>query len=408
MKKTLFFPLAVAFFFGMLLSYPISVSSGVLIFLEKDFLMTALTKSLVVSVVIVGAMVGILAGGPVADRFGRKKAILLSALFLIIGSFASALASSYKDLLLFRFITGAGIGITSMCIPVYLAEMSEPEYRGKMVSIFQVSITIGIFVSYLVNYALISSQSWRMAFGISGLLAVFGFLITLKANESRAWLEEKSQTKLNQNPYLFKSIFKKSLRKVLFLGLTISIFQQITGINAVIFYAPEIFMRAGVTDMKGNLFLTLLMGLFNVATALFTMTRIDGWGRRKLLLLGIPGMILSLTILGFFSHTKAFAIFGLFFYILSFGISLGPVAWVMISEIYPIENRATLVSFTLLLNWIASLAVSFSFLFLIEYMGVGKAFNLFSFISVLALFFVYFKVPETKGKSLKEIEEFWA
>jgi MFS family permease len=149
------------------------------------------------------------------------------------------------------------------------------------------------------------------------------------------------------------------------------------------------------------------MGLFNVLTALFTMTRIDGWGRRKLLLAGIPGMIMSLIILGFFANSKILSVSGLFLYIFSFGISLGPVAWVMISEIYPFEIRAKAVSFTLFMNWIGSLLVSFLFLFMIDWFGVGGAFHVFSLVSLIALFFVYFKVPETKGKSLEDIKAFF-
>jgi SP family galactose:H+ symporter-like MFS transporter len=412
MKKSLILPIALALFFGMLLSYPFSVSSGVLIFLENDFQMTSLSKSMLVSLVVVGAILGILFGGEVADRFGRKKAILLSALFLALGSFSSAFSHSFIELLLFRFITGVGVGITSMCIPIYLAEMAEPEYRGKMVSVFQVSITLGIFLSYMINYFLISSHNWRMALGLCGFVAVLGFFTTIISPESKVWLASKIEKNLNTRDLneaktRTKIFFQASFKKALILGVSISVFQQITGINAIIFYAPEIFMRAGITDLKGNLFVTLLMGLFNVLTALFTMTRIDGWGRRKLLLLGIPGMVVSLLMLGFFANSKLFSVFGLFLYILSFGISLGPVAWVMIAEIYPFEIRARAVSLTLFMNWIGSLLVSFLFLFMIDWLGVGGAFHVFSIISILAFAFVYFKVPETKGKSLEDINAFF-
>ena len=431
--KDLISVLGIAIVFGVLLSYPISVASGVMIFLAGEFVMTAASKSLVVCLVIIGAMLGILGGGYVADRFGRKKAIFLSAAFLFVGSLFSVMAGAFHELLLFRFLVGIGIGICSMVVPVYLAEIALPSYRGKMISLFQVAITLGIFVSYLTNLCLFQLQSWRIALGISAFFAVIALILVFLIPESPSWLISKGdveggrdllfrfyprkeaeeiihkavESKQNRKHISLRKLFQGGLKKALIIGILLSVFQQITGINAVIYYAPEIFHHAGITSLCSKLIATALLGLLNVGTALFTMTRIDGWGRRKLLLMGIPGMIVSLLILATCFNSGICAVSGLVLYIIFFGISLGPVVWVLTAEIFPLEIRGKAVSIALFTNWFASLFVVWPFLFLVEILGIGGAFLIFAVTSLLALIFVYFFVPETKGKTLEEIQEYW-
>lgn len=405
MKRELFFIMGIAVVFGILLSYPISVASGVIIFLAGEFDMTAATKSLVVCLVIIGAMCGILGGGFIADSYGRKKAIFLAAVFLFVGSLFSVMSKAFPELLFFRFLVGVGIGITSMVVPIYLAEMALPRYRGKMVSLFQVAITLGILFSYLTNLCLFKMQSWRIALGISAVFAFLALLLIYYIPESPIWLESKLQ--VEQRKVSIKKLFSGGLKKALIIGVLLSVFQQITGINAIIYYAPEIFHHAGITNLCNKLIATSLLGVLNVLTALFTMTQIDGWGRRKLLLIGIPGMIGSLLLLAGFFFNSFFAIGGLVLYIIFFGISLGPVVWVLTAEIFPLEIRGKAVALSLFANWLASLVVAWPFLFLVEWIGIDGTFYIFSLTSIIALLFVYFFVPETKGKTLEEIQEYW-
>lgn len=432
-KKEFLIVFGIAIVFGILLSYPISIASGVMIFLSSEFVMNSFSKSSVVCLVLLGAMAGILAGGFVADRYGRKRAIFFAGMFLFFGSLFSALAHTFIELLLFRFLVGVGIGISSMVVPIYLAEIALPKYRGKMVSLYQVAITMGILLSYITNLALFQMQSWRMALGLSAIFAGFAMILIYFMPESPSWLISKGdvgggrdlllkfyphkeaeeiidkavESKKHRKKIGFAKLFQGGLKKALFVGVLLSIFQQITGINAVICFAPEIFHHAGISSLCGKFLATLLLGMLNVGTALFAMARMDRLGRRSLLLIGIPGMILSLVLLGLFFQNSLAAVGSLLLYIMFFGISLGPVVWVLTAEIFPLEIRGKAVSLALFTNWIAQLLVSWLFLFIVEAIGIGQTFFLFALTSLLAFLFVYFFVPETKGKSLEEIQEYW-
>lgn len=428
-KKNLLPIFGVALIFGILLSYPISIASGAMIFLAQEFTMTSLEKSNLVCLVLLGAIVGILGGGSIADRYGRKKTLFFAASFLFVGSLFSVMVKAFPELLFFRFLVGIGIGISSMVVPVYLAEMSLPRYRGKMVSLFQVAITLGILISYLVNLCFLQSQSWRGSLGISAVFALLGLILVFVIPESPSWLVAKGdveggrellmrfyphkeaeeiihkviESKKNLKQITFRKLFQGGLKKALMIGVLLSMFQQITGINTIICYAPEIFHHAGITDLCSKLIATALLGALNVATAVFTMTQIDKWGRRKLLLMGIPGMIVALL----FLYQGLFAVASLVAYLIFFGISLGPVVWVITAEIFPLEIRGKAVSVALFVNWATSLIISAAFLFLADAIGMNGVFLLFALMSLLAFLFVYFFVPETKEKTLEEIQEYW-
>jgi SP family galactose:H+ symporter-like MFS transporter len=432
-KREFLIVFGIAIVFGILLSYPISVASGVMIFLASEFVMNSFSKSCVVCLVLVGAMCGILGGGFVADRYGRKKAIFFAAMFLFFGSLFSVLAHTFYELLFFRFLVGVGIGISSMVVPIYLAEIALPKYRGKMVSLYQVAITLGILLSYLTNLCLFQIQSWRIALGVSAVFAFFALILIYFMPESPSWLISKGdvgggrdlllkfypqkeaeeiihktvESKKHRKHISFARLFHGGLKKALLVGVLLSIFQQITGINAVICFTPEIFHHAGITNLCGKFLATTLLGILNVATALFAMNRIDRLGRRTLLLIGIPGMILSLLILALFFNSSIASIIGLLLYIMFFGISLGPVVWVLTAEIFPLEIRGKAVSVALFTNWVAQLFVSWFFLFIVEMIGIGSTFYLFALTSLAAFLFVYFFVPETKRKTLEEIQEYW-
>ncbi len=433
MKRDIISILGVTITFGILLSYPISIASGVIIFLASEFAMTALTKSCVVCFVIIGAMLGILAGGTIADRYGRKKAVFLAGIFLFVGSFFSACIYTFHELLFFRFLTGIGIGISSMVVPVYLSEIALPKYRGKVVSLFQVAITLGILISYLINLFLFEIQSWRAAFSVSAFFAFTSLIFIYFMPESPSWLISKGDTEsatdlltrlypnkdcevevqkmLNRRggatPIRLRDLFRGGLKKALIVGVLLTIFQQITGINAVIYYAPEIFHQAGIENLYIKFLATLFLGVLNVGTALFSMKMIDSWGRRNLLITGIVGMIASLSLLSFFFQNSVLALIGMIGFIFFFGIGLGPVVWVVTAEIFPLEIRGKAVSFVLFINWFVSLIVAGGFLFLVDLIKIEGAFLVFTAMTLLSFLFVYVWVPETKGKSLEEIQEYW-
>jgi sugar porter (SP) family MFS transporter len=276
-------------------------------------------------------------------------------------------------------------------------------------------------------------QSWRIALGVSAVFAFFALILIYFMPESPSWLISKGdvgggrdlllkfypqkeaeeiihktvESKKHRKHISFARLFHGGLKKALLVGVLLSIFQQITGINAVICFTPEIFHHAGITNLCGKFLATTLLGILNVATALFAMNRIDRLGRRTLLLIGIPGMILSLLILALFFNSSIASIIGLLLYIMFFGISLGPVVWVLTAEIFPLEIRGKAVSVALFTNWVAQLFVSWFFLFIVEMIGIGSTFYLFALTSLAAFLFVYFFVPETKRKTLEEIQEYW-
>jgi SP family galactose:H+ symporter-like MFS transporter len=433
MKRDVVSILGVTITFGILLSYPISIASGAMIFLASEFVMNALTKSCVVCFVIVGAMLGILGGGAVADLYGRKKAVLLAGIFLFVGSFFSACIHDFKELLFFRLLTGVGIGISSMVVPVYLSEIALPRYRGKVVSLFQVAITLGILISYLINLFLYELQSWRIGFGVSAVFAFAALVFIYFMPESPSWLiskgdvesardlltrlypnkdsevviEKAIEAKKTKKNIRVRDLFRGGLKKALYIGLLLTVFQQITGINAVIYYAPEIFQQTGILNLYMKFLATVALGVLNVGTAFLSMRVIDSWGRRNLLISGILGMILSLAILGLFFHNSILAVVGLVGFIFFFGIGLGPVVWVVTAEIFPLEIRGKAVSLVLFVNWFVSLIVAGGFLFVVDLINIEGAFWIFAAMSLLSFFFVYFWVPETKGKSLEEIQEYW-
>jgi sugar porter (SP) family MFS transporter len=422
---------------GILFGYNASVISGALLFITRDFSLTTIEQELIVSTLLVGALIGALAGGFVADHLGRKKTLFVTLALFFIGVLTLTDAASFQSLLTGRFITGLGVGIVSMAVPLYIAEMSPPEHRGALVSLNQLCVTIGILIAYLVSFSYSGEGAWRSMFGFAFLPIAIQFLGLFFISETPSWLlsrgrkeaaekvlhkiriasshhhlaEEKIEEDVPTRKD-WRELFQPEVRRPFLIGIGVAVFQAITGINTVIYYAPRIFQLAGYQTAETALFATVLVGAVNVIMTIISLWLIDRLGRRPLLIGGLVGMALSLTILGISflvqdEMAALTAIAAMLFYVSFFAISLGPVAWLIISEVYPLGIRGRAMGIASFSNWVCNYFVSLTFLTLIQDLGTAGTFWLYAIICFLGLWFVIKLVPETKGKTLEQIQNFW-
>jgi MFS transporter, SP family, galactose:H+ symporter len=423
---------------GLLFGYDTGVISGALIFIRSDFALSTFQQELVVSVVLLGAATGALGGGRLADLFGRRLMLLVTSLIFVLGAILCAAATSLGLLVFGRVIVGLGIGLSSSTVPVYISEVSPARTRGWQVSLFQLAITIGILIAYLVDYVFADTAGWRWMLGLAVVPgAIFG-LGMMRMPESPRWLAENGhidlarkvltrirgtqsvqaelqeiQDTLTQSEECgqFSDLLAPSVRPALVIGIGLAIFQQITGINTVIYYAPLIVQSAGISSASGAILATAGIGLVNVIMTIVAMWLIDRMGRRPLLLVGIAGMIFSLGVLGFVFRMPTggtlawLAVVTLMLYVASFAISLGPIFWLLIAEIYPLKVRGIAEGTAAGVNWTFNFLVSVTFLTLVQALGPSFTFWLYALLAVGSWLFSYYLVPETKGRTLEEIEQ---
>jgi sugar porter (SP) family MFS transporter len=422
---------------GLLFGYDTGVISGALIFIRTQFGLSTFQQELVVSVVLVGAAAGALSGGRLADIFGRRFMLLITALIFVAGALLCAAAPSLDVLVIGRLIVGLGIGLSCSTVPIYISEVSPPQARGWQVSLFQLAITIGILAAYLADYIFSSSGSWRWMLGLAFVPGAILGLGMIYMPESPRWLAEHGQnelarhvltrirgTKSIESEWLeiqetlaeaeergrFSDLFGPSMRTALVIGIGLAIFQQVTGINTVIYYAPLIVQSAGIPTASGAILATAGIGLVNVLMTIVAMWLIDHVGRRPLLLIGIAGMIFSLGVLGFVFRMPAggalawLAVVTLMVYVASFAISLGPIFWLLIAEIYPLRVRGIAEGSAAGVNWAFNFLVSLTFLTLVELLGPSLTFWVYALLGIGSWLFSYYLVPETKGRTLEEIE----
>jgi len=416
---------------GLLFGYTTSVIAPALLFIQSEFPMSAAKQGFLVSIALIGALFGASVGGFFADRLGRKLTIIISGVLFVIASLLLFLAGSVLGLLMGRLLIGFAVGLSSVVVPLYIAEMAPPRIRGAMVAANQLAITIGILLAYLLGYAFSSSENWRLLFALSlfpALLQIVGLLFLPETpsylmSKGKVQQAKKVQEKVSTNgtevlhdtsekKLRFSALFKPPYLAALLIGLGVSLIQQVTGINVVIYYAPQIFTLAGVSSTKAALLATVGVGSVNVVATILSLYLLDRAGRRRLLLFGLIGMILALFALSFAFMTDLpaisfISIISLMVYVVSFALSLGPVTWVFISEIYPLKVRGRAMGVATFVNWLSNIAVSFTFLSLVGQITVGGTFLLYAIIGILGYLFVYYKVPETKGKTLDEISQFW-
>ena len=428
---------------GLLFGYDTGVISGAVIFIKKDFALSTFPQELVVSMVLAGATVGALSGGKLADRFGRRPILLVTSVIFVAGAILCAAAPSLTMLVAGRVVVGLGIGLASTTVPVYISEVAPPKTRGWQVSLFQLAITIGILAAYLVDFAFARSESWRWMLGLAvvpGAILGAGMLFM---PESPRWLAKflhpdaaravlarirgQAEVELELREILdslaraeehgrWKDLLEPTIRPALIVGMGLAVFQQVTGINTVIYYAPTILQATGMPSASVAILATAGIGLVNVLMTVVAMWLIDRVGRRPLLLTGVAGMTVSLVVLGLVFHFHSsmhreslavVAVFTLMAYVAFFAISLGPIFWLLIAEIFPLQSRGEAEGTAAATNWIANLAVSMTFLTLLEAIGPALTFWLYGLMAVGAWIFSYTLVPETKGRTLEEIEQSW-
>ncbi len=421
---------------GLLFGYDTGVVSGALLFLKKDFGgLSSFQQELVTSLLLVGAVLGALTAGRIADVLGRRLTVLITAAVFIVGVLLAAFTPTFPVLLIARIIIGLAVGSASMVVPLYIGEVVPPRVRGGLVSLNQLAITSGILVSYLIDYGLSDSGNWRLMFGLAAIPAGLLFIGMLFQQESPHWLirqgrddearqvlsrlrddsdiedEVREVHEVSQREGGYRDLISPRVRPLVFVGVALAVFQQITGINTVIYYAPTLLQGAGLGN-SAALLANVVNGAVNVGMTIVAVWLLDKVGRRPLLLSGTAGMAVGMVITacafigGSTLHggLAYLAIAGLLIYTGSFAIGLGPVFWLLIAEIYPLRIRGAAMSVASMANWAANFVVTVSFLTLLSAIdGVG-VFFLFGFLTLVALAYFWRKVPETKGRSLQEIE----
>ena len=424
---------------GLLFGYDTGVISGALIFIKREFGLTTVAEEIVVSGVLLGATLGAIVGGKAADLFGRRRVLLVTAAIFGIGALASAVAPSPPVLIVSRVVLGLAIGLASTNVPVYLSEVAPPHARGWIVSLFQLAVTVGIVVAYLTDYAFAGVEGWRWMLGLAVAPALIFGTGMFFLPETPRWLVRRGHHEVAHRVLVrirelgdvnveieeikaslaqqtegghWTDLLRRQVRPALVVGLGLAVFQQITGINTVIYYAPKILQTAGFNSASGAILATVGVGVVNVGMTIIAMFLVDRAGRRPLLLVGIAGMIVTLGVLGLsFRYPSGqlawIAVICLMGYVASFAISLGPIFWLLIAEIYPLKIRGLAEGTAATFNWASNLIVSLTFLTLVEKLGASSTFLLYAFASVASWLFAYYFVPETKGRTLEQIEAFW-
>ena len=424
---------------GLLFGYDTGVISGAILYIKQQFPISTVEEELIISMVSLGALFGALIGGRLSDHFGRKKIVLTSSIFFIISAIGLSLSNSVGELIGWRFFVGVAIGVSSATAPLYIAELAPCYMRGALVSLNQLAITVGILSSYLIGLAYVESQSWRMMFALAAIPAAVQFIIMCffpesprhlmkfgeknkaikilqkyRGSKRDAQLELAHIEKLNEiKKASWKELISKKVRPALFAGVGVTIIQQITGINTIIYYAPTIFKFAGFSSDATALHATMWVGIVNVLMTFVAIYLVDKVGRKPLLYFGLGGMIVSLIILGIGFHTTQTELIGiislvtLFTYIASFAYSLGPIGWLLNSEIYPLHIRGRAMGVATCANWLSNFLITATFLNLIHLLGKAGTFWLYALIGIFGIYFIWRRVPETKAKSLEEIEDFW-
>lgn len=433
-RKVLFWSITVALG-GFLFGFDTAVISGAEQAIQEVWDLNVFEHGLTVSIALIGTVLGALFGGFPSDAIGRKKTLFWIGVLYFVSAVGSAIATDWYVFLFFRFIGGLGVGASSVAAPMYISEIAPAKDRGKMVAMFQFNIVLGILVAYLSNYLLqdVGEGAWRWMLGVEGIPAIIFVVLVWMVPRSPRWLvvkrgaiEEARGVLTRLNPATAEAelqaiinskesdlstvsqggLFSGKYAYPIMLAVLFAFFNQVSGINAIIYYAPRIFGMAGL-GKSAALLSTAGIGLVNLIFTLFGLSIIDRFGRKKLMLVGSFGLIVTLGLVARFFYSEStdglvVAIF-LFVYIGFFAFSQGAVIWVFISEIFPNKVRAggmALGSFT---HWIMAAIIAFTFPWFAETLGGGHTFMIFTIMMVLQLLFVWKVMPETKGVSLEEL-----
>ncbi|MBV8682367.1 MAG: sugar porter family MFS transporter [Caulobacteraceae bacterium] len=449
--------LAAVIFAGGLFGYDQGVISSALPGITRTFSLSLFMTQVVTSYVTLGALVGSFIGGALSDLIGRKRAMLVAGLLFVLGAAMQWSAPGALILVVGRFVVGVGVGVAAVAAPLYAAELAPATLRGRFISSYQLAITIGIFLAYLVNAQLARAElstnpAWRTMLGAAAVPGVIMVLIALIAPESPRWLMMRGRRAAaervaldvqpgidvdarleaieasllaDRNAGSWRELFSAQWRRPLLVAVGLAVFQQITGINAIIYYANQIFEAAGFTTEASRAAVTAwAIGGVNVVSTLIAIAFIDHIGRRMLLLAGLIGMGASLIVAGAAfqwiagaAHAGAsngptaagiVTVFALVVFIISFAFSLGPVVWTVINEVFPARVRGRGVALATAVNWGSAYVVSQFFLSLVHAIGSSLTFWLFAAFCVVGWIWIYRAVPETKRQSLEQIQDMWS
>jgi sugar porter (SP) family MFS transporter len=422
---------------GILYGFDMGIIAAVLVFVRQSFALSTHMEEIVVSVVLVGAMSGAVAGGSIADRIGRRSTLVWGGIIFLLGSLLAFWSPDVTILIVARGLLGIAIGFTSVTAPVYISELAPPQSRGLLIGLYQFALTIGIVLADLVGFWLAGQQAWRTMFGLGAVPAAFFLALIFTVPESPRWLF--AQNRLEEMHSVLSSytdaagakllieeirtalaipveqrwieLWKPAVRTSLFIAVGFTVLQQVTGINTIIYYGPRIFALAGITSNRSAIFATLLVAVTNMLATIIALVLVDRVGRKPLLYAGVSGMTACLVLLAYSFHAPtAFgaapglvATVCLMVYITCFAFSMGPIAWILVSEVFPLRVRGRGVAAASLGSGASNFLVSMTFLSLINATGSSITFLIYAAFCVLTLIFVRFIVPETAGRELETI-----
>ena len=443
---------------GFLFGYDTAVISGTIAQVTEQFGLDALQQGWSVGCALIGSIIGVLFAGILSDKFGRKSTMILSAILFSTSAIGCAVSTDFNQLVIYRIIGGVGIGVVSIISPLYISEVAVAQYRGRLVSLYQLAVTIGFLGAYLVNYQLLGysmsnpdvstgwwnlvfvSEVWRGMLGMETLPAIMFFIIIFFIPESPRWLilkgKEEKATNILERIYTsskealfqltetksvlsseskseWKLLLQPGIRKAVIIGVCIAVLGQFMGVNAVLYYGPSIFENAGLSG-GDSLFYQVLVGLVNTLTTVLALVIIDKVGRKKLVYYGVSGMVISLVLIAtYFIYGESWGISSIFllifflFYVFCCAVSICAVVFVLLSEMYPTRVRGLAMSIAGFALWIGTYLIGQLTPWMLQNLTPAGTFILFAIMCVPYMLIVWKLVPETTGKSLEEIERYW-
>ena len=420
---------------GLLFGFDTAIISGAIPYLKTYFNLDAVSLGWAVGSGLIGCALGSIVAGYLADKYGRRAVLIGCGFLFAISGLGAALSTELFTFILFRIIGGLGVGAAAMVSPMYIAEIAPPQQSGRSVALYQLAIVIGILLAYFTNYGLndLGEHNWRWMFGAQVIPSALFLIMLMLVPETPRWLIKKGrheqatlllekldpsanipeEVRLIQHSFTqqekisLKTLFDKPYTKVIFAGILLAVFQQITGINAILYYAPVIFDQTGI-GTGDSLMYTIIIGIVNVVSTFIAIGLVDKVGRKRFLLIGSVLMGLSLTVVAICFYLKFYSYYIVLIFVLiyvaSFGSTLGAVTWVYLSEIFPNRIRALALSTATFALWLADFIISYTFPVMTTHMSTSVTLGIYALFCGIAFIYIIMNIPETKGRSLEEIE----